>query len=176
MEVPMSEQAPWWRQFWPWMLIALPACAVVGSLVTAWLAVRSADSLVVDDYYREGRAINRTIERDLRAAELGLAATIDRAPEGVRLSLHAGETIDWPASLTLRLVHATRAEQDRELVLRSIGAGHYVASGAVLPQSGRWTLHLENPARDWRLAGPVDASVPGWRIEARTDLRPGDGQ
>lgn len=173
MDIPMPEQPPWWRQFWPWMLITLPACAVLASLFTLWLALSSADSLVVDDYYREGRAINRTIARDARATELGLAATIDRAPDGVRLSLQAGEAIDWPASLELRLVHATRAEQDRDLSLHLLGAGHYVASGAALPQEGRWTLHLESPARDWRLAAPIDAAAPGWRIEARTETQPG---
>lgn len=172
----MSGQPPWWRQFWPWLLILLPACAVVASLVTLWLAISSADSLVVDDYYREGRAINRTIARDARAAELGLVATIDRAPDGVRLSLHAGQAIDWPATLELRLVHATRAEHDRSIVMRSIGAGHYVASGEALPQAGRWTLHLESPANDWRLATPIDAAAPGWRIEAHNDAQPGNGQ
>jgi len=173
MEVPMSEQAPWWRQFWPWMLISLPASAVVGSLITIWLAVSSADSLVVDDYYREGRAINRTIARDQRATELGLVATVDRAPDGVRLSLRADAAIDWPAGIVLRLVHATRAEEDRDLDLRALGAGHYVAIGETLPQAGRWTAHLESPAGDWRLAAPVDASASGWRIDARSAARTG---
>lgn len=176
MEIPVSARLPWWRQFWPWMLIALPASAVLGSLATLWLAVGSADSLVVDDYYREGRAINRTIARDLRAAELGLVATIDRAPDGVGLSLAANRTIDWPAGLGLRLAHPTRASEDRALVLRSIGAGHYVASGATLPAAGRWTLQLEDSAGDWRLAAPVDAGAAGWRIEARREPRRGDGR
>lgn len=171
-----EQQLPWWRQFWPWMLISLPACAVVASLVTLWLALSSADSLVVDDYYREGRAINRTIARDAHAAALGLVATIDRAPDGVRVSLQATETIDWPASLELRLIHPTRAEQDRDLMLHSLGAGHYVASGATLAQAGRWTAQLESPAGDWRLAAPVDAVAPAWRIEARAEALPGSGQ
>jgi hypothetical protein len=140
---------------------------VLGSLVTVWLAMNSADSLVVDDYYREGRAINRTIARDARAAELGLVATIDRAPEGVRLAMRSGQAVDWPASLELRVVHATRAERDRLLVLRSIGGGHYVAGGETLPQSGRWTVHLAAAGSDWRLAAPVDAGAPTWRLEAR---------
>src|SRR5690606_5575596 len=132
-----------------------------------WLAFSSADSLVVDDYYREGRAINRTIARDLRAAELGLVATIDRAPEGVRLSLRANQAVDWPSSVEMRVVHATRAERDRVLVLRSIGAGHFVAGDASLPPAGRWTVHLAAAGGDWRLAAPMDVSAPTWRIEAR---------
>lgn len=167
MQTTISERTPWWRQFWPWFLISLPACAVLASLVTLWLAMDSADSLVVDDYYREGRAINRTIARDARATELGLVATIDRAPEGVRLAMRSGQAVDWPASLELRIVHATRAEQDRLLVLRSIGGGHYVAGGETLPQAGRWTVQLAEASGDWRLASPVDARAPTWRIEAR---------
>ena len=94
-------------------------------------------------------------------------ATIDHAPEGVRLALRSSQAIEWPASLELRIVHATRAEQDRLLVLRSIGGGHYVAGGESLPQAGRWTVQLAAAAGDWRLASPVDAGASTWRIEAR---------
>ena len=58
-------------------------------------------------------------------------------------------------------------EQDRLLVLRSIGGGHYVAGGESLPQAGRWTVQLAAAAGDWRLASPVDAGASTWRIEAR---------
>ena len=44
---------PWYRQFWPWFIIALPACAVIASFITLWLAVSRPDYLVVDeDEYR----------------------------------------------------------------------------------------------------------------------------
>ena len=38
---------PWYRQFWPWFLICLPASAVIASLYTVSLAFRTTDSLVV---------------------------------------------------------------------------------------------------------------------------------
>jgi hypothetical protein len=40
---------PWYRQFWPWFIIALPAAAVIASFFTLWLAVSNPDYLVVDD-------------------------------------------------------------------------------------------------------------------------------
>jgi hypothetical protein len=40
---------PWYRQFWPWFIIALPAAAVIASLFTLYLAVSNPDYLVVDD-------------------------------------------------------------------------------------------------------------------------------
>ena len=45
----MNEQQPWYRQMWPWILIAIPASAVVASAITLWLAITHEDPLVVDD-------------------------------------------------------------------------------------------------------------------------------
>ncbi|MDX1461386.1 MAG: FixH family protein [Xanthomonadales bacterium] len=39
---------PWYRQFWPWVLIAIPAAAVIGSMIVLWLAVSRPDPLVVE--------------------------------------------------------------------------------------------------------------------------------
>lgn len=40
---------PWYKQFWPWFIIALPASAVVAGFYTLWLAINTPDYLVVDD-------------------------------------------------------------------------------------------------------------------------------
>ena len=40
---------PWYRQFWPWFIIALPASAVVASFITLWIAISNPDQVVVDD-------------------------------------------------------------------------------------------------------------------------------
>ena len=40
---------PWYRQFWPWVLIAIPLLTVIASGFTFWLAVSNPDYLVVDD-------------------------------------------------------------------------------------------------------------------------------
>jgi hypothetical protein len=46
------QELPWYRQFWPWFIIALPASAVIASFVSLWLAVSNPDQLVVteDEY------------------------------------------------------------------------------------------------------------------------------
>jgi hypothetical protein len=49
----MNESAtvhpPWYRQFWPWVLIAIPLSAVIMGGITLWLALANPDYLVVDD-------------------------------------------------------------------------------------------------------------------------------
>ena len=58
----MSPSQPWYREPWPWILMAGPAIVVVAGFVTAYLAVTTNDGLVAEDYYRRGIEINRTRE------------------------------------------------------------------------------------------------------------------
>ena len=51
--------------------MAGPFAVIVAGLFTAWLAVTRADPLVVDNYYKEGLAINQVIARDQAAARAG---------------------------------------------------------------------------------------------------------
>ena len=45
---------PWYKQFWPWFIIALPASVVIASFFTLYLAVSNPDQLIVtDDEYLE---------------------------------------------------------------------------------------------------------------------------
>ncbi len=43
-----SDPIPWYRQFWPWALIAIPAATVVACAVTIVIAIVSDDGLVTD--------------------------------------------------------------------------------------------------------------------------------
>ena len=47
--IPPGFDQPWYRQFWPWFIIALPASAVVAGLLTLWIAMSNPDYLVIDD-------------------------------------------------------------------------------------------------------------------------------
>jgi uncharacterized protein len=38
-----TQTLPWYRNFWPWFLIALLSAAVGGSLVSAYLAINTTD-------------------------------------------------------------------------------------------------------------------------------------
>lgn len=150
---------PWYRQFWPWALIALPGSAVAASLFTLYLAVQEPDGLVVDDYYREGLAINHTLDRDRLAARLGLSAQgrIDAADGRLSLRLDGGE--GTAPALRVSLLHPTRAGHDRRAALRYDAArGTY--AGELGPLSaGNWYVLLEPADARWRLLGRV--RLPG---------------
>ena len=51
---------PWWKYGYAWLVISGPLIVVVASFTSLYLALLSPD-LVVDDYYRKGIEINKTL-------------------------------------------------------------------------------------------------------------------
>jgi hypothetical protein len=158
---PSAIRAPkaWYREPWPWILIAPPAAAVIAGAVTVWLAVSSADGLVADDYYRRGLAINQELRRDQAVRDLGIAADVESRHGVLRVRLifsrqppAAGRQPPAadPESLLALLAHATRAGYDQRLRLARVAPGVYEAALPELP-AGRWRLTLEDPRREWRI-------------------------
>jgi hypothetical protein len=155
---------PWYREPWPWLLMAGPVAVIFAGIATTWIAVVSSDGLVVDDYYKQGLEINQTLERGALAARLGYRGELQLAPDarGMSLRLHAAEGAALPPQLQLRVVHPTRAGRDGLVLLRQQSPGQY--EGAVPELSaGRWILMLEDMQSSWRIGGtltvPASAAV-----------------
>ena len=142
---------PWYREFWPWFLISLPATAVIAGVTTVWIATTSADGLVVGDYYKAGLAINQTLARDDAAHALALTATLQGDDGTLALTL-AGRLQAYPDQLSLTLAHPTRQGQDQTLAFSHAGGGHYRASLPAMP-AGKWHALLVDAASTWRLSG-----------------------
>jgi hypothetical protein len=60
-DAPPSPGAPWWKFPLVWMVIAGPAAVVLAAFASLWLAMRTPDPVVAQDYYRRGIEINRTL-------------------------------------------------------------------------------------------------------------------
>ena len=149
---------PWYREPWPWLLMVGPGVVIVAGFFTLWLAIRSDDGLVADDYYKRGQAINQTLSRALRAEQLGLGAgvTFDAGTRQVRVALSGGGAL--PGKLRLRLVHPTQAVADQLIELSMATPGVY-AGTVTTAVAGRRVVMLEDLARTWRLAGEATAST-----------------
>jgi hypothetical protein len=133
---------PWYRQRWPWLIMAGPLAVLVAGAVTTWIAFASADGLVAEDYYRQGMGINRRLAREEAARAQGISAQVE-------LSSHIEVTLQGaaPEALFVHLAHATRAGHDVRLRLVPSG-GKYVAELPPLPP-GRWRIVIEDPRGAW---------------------------
>ena len=150
---------PWYREPIAWLVFGIPVAAILSGIAMLWVSISTYDGIVVDDYYKKGLAIDRVLARDDRAAALNLSADLmPGAPGGdnVRLSLqlHGNNTFRPPAQITLKLLHATRAGLDRELMLARSGDSHYSLEMEPL-EPGPWHAQLE--AQQWRLTTRLTA-------------------
>jgi len=51
---------PWWKQLWPWLLISGPAVAMIGCIITIWLAVNLyADKPLRDGVTKQGLKVEQ---------------------------------------------------------------------------------------------------------------------
>lgn len=165
-----TDTLPWYRQFWPWFLILLPASAVVASLYTVSLAFRTTDSFVTQSDDGMDVVTERNLAAERRATDLGLAAALSvNADTGaITATLHAGQDADWPQTIELLFSHPTDVRQDAFVTLTAgiptsdglpVYAGHLVN----VPD-GRWYVVL-SADDDWRL-------VSEWYGESAIRLLP----
>jgi uncharacterized protein len=144
-----QDTQPWYRQGWPWLLISLPASAVVGGILTLIIAVQSPNALVVDDYYKEGLAINQEKHRVTVAGDMQLTGLVRGGNGIVTLSLDARQPVT-DATLILQIIHATRSELDRTLTMQRTTDGSYHAALEKLP-AGNWYFILQNRDKTWEI-------------------------
>ncbi len=147
-----TDSKPWFRQFWPWFLMALPASVVVAGLTTVYIANRHADDLVADEYYKEGLAINRQLAKQEAARALALTADLNVSIDQITVRL-TGPVTD--PVLRLRLSHPIEADRDFYLSLARRADGLY--SGPLPVSVGahwHWTLDSGEDS-SWRLDGSL---------------------
>ncbi len=147
-------EKPWFRQFWPWFLILLPSTVIIWTLGTVVLFSQHSVSLVSEDYYKEGRAINQDISKLQEAKALGLNALVSSDNNELTVVLERGKLEQYPA-LKIKLAHRTLAEKDIEQLVSSDAQGVY---RLVLDDSlqGPWFVKITSFDSKWILQGKVN--------------------
>lgn len=143
-------KTPWFKQFWPWFLIALPLSVVIASLITFRLFHLHQVTLVSEDYYKEGKGINIDRSRFAHADKLKIQAEIQINPELAILTLDKGLLPHFPA-LHIKFQHRTLAEQDLEFMLNPDAKGRYRIP-IQHELSGPWYIEITTFDRTWALS------------------------
>lgn len=162
MTISQSVARPWYKEPWLWFVLTPLIVVVAVSTVTVTLAVMYADDTVIDNYYKEGRAINQSLEQDKRARQWGLTADMNWKAGGQRLTVNLhSDVIPMPASLALWLDHPFDEKQDAFLVLERSGDSQFYATLPAFDNLWYVTLAPEQDrgsrsAAPWRLRTEVD--------------------
>ena len=153
-----DNQRPWYRQLWPWILIAIPGSSVVGGVFMIYLAMTGPNHLVKDSYYKDGMAINRQLDRDLLASKLGVEASVEfDVMDGATLVTLQGVN---EYALEVELFHPTDRYRDLKATLfRKNGVIDTFHGSFDAPLEGRWYIEIRDLDNKWRLRGQVTLPV-----------------
>ena len=148
----LTTAAPWYKHRWPWLLMLGPFVVVLAGLATAWIAYSNSDALVVDDYYKQGKAINQDLRRDRVAAGMKLDADLRYEPsEGKLNGLLKSHGRPLPGNkIVISLVHSTQPQKDLKLNAQTDEQGQFSLPLPMLDMA-RWQVVIEGEQRDWRL-------------------------
>lgn len=159
-----TNTAPWYRHLWPWLLMAGPLVVVIAGTITMWISFAGADALVVDDYYKQGKAINQDLRRERVAASLDLQLALRY--DAVAGNLQGQLSGEQPGrKLTLMLVHPTMPSKDMKRSLVTHADGSFTVPLPMLERA-HWQVELEDDARQWRLHGDWH-----WPEQKNTDIQ-----
>ncbi len=171
MSHPLSKEpiTPWYKEPWAWFIVGIVVVSITWGLFQLSVALRKADSVVVDDYYKNGKAINIDLTRNQNAEQLNIQAQlkIDDLTGELRVAV-TGNMKTPPVSLKLSLLSPVFANQDQIIILKHSASGDYV--GQLTHEiTGRYYIQLET---DDKLIPEVGYET-GWRISNKTDIKPG---
>lgn len=151
---------PWYREPWLWFVLSPMILVFFTSMVTVTIAFTSADDVVSDNYYKEGRMLVQETTSEEYAKALGLSGqlTFDNVSGEVLLNLDGAEAeFD---TLNLLLSHPAQAALDQYIEMKKIYRDHYRADLSH-ELVGRWYIRLtafQEQREIWRLNGELDAS------------------
>ena len=167
----MKSTSPFHKNPVLWLVVLLPLTTVVVGLIFLVFSIKNYDGVVIDDYYKKGKQINKTLERDELATQLDLKANLnlDAQRHLIFATLDANLNFEYPEKVELKFIHRTLSQKDVNVELLKQSGNNYQA---VLPQIevSRWQIELGTTT--WRLKGYLDMPEQSIiSLAARNDVK-----
>lgn len=140
-----SKQELWYKNPYVWLVISLPMTAVIGGIATVIITSLNQPDMVVDDYYKKGKAINLELKLYQQAEALGIEMLTVITDKKITLENPYG----LPA-VKLKLVHSTLKHRDLDFVATPNAKGQLTAP-IEADVSGKWQLFIEPMDGSWKL-------------------------
>ena len=149
-----DQNRPWYKEPYVLMLIGIPSSSVIVCTILITLATNTKDTLVRDNYYKDGLAINQELQWDKKAKNWDIRAELTVTGNTASLVLLNSRQLA-PSMLQLKLSHPTLAESDRDALLQLTQQkqnGKPVFQGFIDDLGdGRYYVQVESPEQSWCL-------------------------
>lgn len=149
-----KDTQPWYKQFWPWFLIAIPLSSVIVGSQVIRFATDGTNSLVVDDYYKEGKAINARLDKIELARDMGISTLLSVENGNIVLEFTGGAPSTGEA-LKLEFFHVTIEDRDFDVLLTRDANGLY-RSNTEHDIKGKWRVRLMPLNEEWKVQDRIN--------------------
>lgn len=152
-----NDNAPFYKQPVFWILMSGPFIVVIAAFFTFGFAHSNASDLVTDDYYKDGKHINLSLERDEEAAKRNIVAQVLISPDNHTVKVLMSGDLAENEPLKLLLMHPAKKDLDQVLELKpsenglSGGKREYSGQFTPLPNTIHWYLRVEDMNGKWRV-------------------------
>lgn len=148
------------KNTWLFFVVSIPLTSVILSSIMVYFAISGRDSLVSDNYYKDGLDINQTIGQDKLAQKLAVSAKVTINQDGdAFIKLDSLASAPEPF-LTLKLVHPTLGDLDSATKLFPTENGYIAEVPANL--SGLWYIDLYAHDESWRVRKQTSLPTTGF--------------
>ena len=154
-----SETRPWYKEPYVWMLIGIPLSSVIMGIFFISQAVSTKDSLVRDNYYKDGLAINQEMKWDKKAETLNVKVEFTIEQNEVELTI-INSRQSAPNSLQFKLSHPTLKEKDRDALLQRTEGQTFKGFIDDL-DNGTYYIMVESLEQQWRRRGNIAITKGG---------------
>lgn len=174
---------PWYREPWAWYVMGILMITFAWGGFQIYTALTHQDSVVIDDYYKNGKTINQDMTRIRNARTMTIEGilTIDELT-GEAIVKMQGSPNSWPQQLKLNFLSPVFKDRDKTIMLtRSFGTDHNSVVGTTqseqnpiyvgqleMPIAGRYYLQLETLNE----LIPKTSYENGWKITLEAIVSP----
>lgn len=177
---------PWYREPWAWYIVGILLVTFAWGGFQVYTAFTHQDSVVIDDYYKNGKTINQDMTRIDNARSLAVAGTlaIDELIGEVRVTMRGNPEV-WPGQLKLSFLSPVFKDKDKTIVLnRSFGISAKSAADSSPAQPGQNPMYVGQldalvTGRYYLQLETLDELIPevgyetGWKITLEAVVSPG---
>ncbi|WP_068545562.1 FixH family protein [Thalassotalea crassostreae] len=139
---------PWYKEPWTYLVFGLPLVSVCVGTTVFMVANDNADTVVVDDYYKKGKAINQDIGKYKMAQKLGIKFDMQVTDNEIVLKPTGIEKTF--SVLNVSFNHVTIAERDFDVKLTPDGNGWMRASFDA-DVNGKWRVIVTPYDDKWKM-------------------------
>jgi len=149
-----TKSRAWYKEPYVWMLIGFPTSSIIVCSILLTFAINTKDTLVRDNYYKDGMAMNQEFKWDNKARVMDIRVAFTIKDNVATLDI-LNSRLDMSNTLLLEFSHPTLQGKDRDSLLQ-LKPGSKTYQGFIdSVQDGKYYIQVESAEQSWRIRGEV---------------------